>query len=341
MNLLVRIEYYTHVLKLRCWAYFYYIYYKFLPNSLEKKRKSNADDFEKYNSYFDYKLTFANSYFYTYSFFTKHQDLTPYLIKNKEGYFTSYLGQSPSSFLPLITGYYGLVLYNHYLESGEEQYKKEIGRYATYIISKMEENGALSYNVDYNLFHQKAPWQSGITQAIVACFLMRAHLAFPNENYLTYSQKAIDFMLNDKKLNILTKEQLPWIEEYPSHSPTMVLNGFMFSVISIIELGTIMGNKFYKDISKIYLDSLVKNLHKFLFHKGIKHNLMQHKFGNVNYEALHVFLFYHLYRVTNNYFFFKIALHYFKITNWKLFYSFYNMKWDKNLQNILNRHFLP
>jgi hypothetical protein len=339
MNLLVRIEYYSHTLKLRFWAYFYFLYYNFFPSSQDKKKKSHVNDFENYCIDFDYQLNEKNSYFYTYSFFTKYQDLTPFLIKNKEGYFTSYIGNSPSSFLPLIPGYYGLVLYNHYKQYGEERYKTEIGQYAAYIISKMEDNGALSYNENYNLFNQKAPWQSGITQAIVACFLIRAHLLFPKENYLAFSQKAIDFMLNDKRLNIRTLEGLPWIEEYPSQTPTMVLNGFMFSVISIIELGSILESKFYKDISKIYLDSLVQNLHKFLFQEGIRHNLKQLKFGNVNYEALHVFLFYHLYKITHNYFFYKIALHYFKITNWKLFYSFYNLHYDKVKQSKLKEHF--
>lgn len=241
--------------------------------------------------------------------------------------------------MPLILGYYGLVTYNHYFQTQDEMLKKEIYNYANYTISKMELTGALNYNYDYKLFNQKAPWHSGIAQAIISSFLLRAHLLYPNENFLMYSQKAMDFMLHEGKLNTETPEGFLWIEEYPMESHSMVLNGFIFSIISIIEVDSMIASDKYSNLAQAYLQSLINYLHLYLFPKGIRHNMKQIKFGNANYEALHVFLFFHLYKLTNNLFFYNIALKYFKMTNWKVFYALYNIKYNAELKGLLESYF--
>lgn len=333
------ISYYIQTSLKRFWAYYYFVKDKIFRSSFNNKSIKILEEYERNETKYYYKLCVNNSYFYPYAYFNNPIDIEDSIKKNKDGYVIGFKGYTSDIPLLLYTAYYGLLCHNNFLNHKKKEDKEIILKYATYIINQMNSDGAIIYPIDFAIFNQKTPWHSGIAQAIVASFLMRAHLHFPEYNFLEYSEKSINFMLNDEKLQASSNENLPWIEEYPMEKPSLVLNGFMFSIISLIELGGLTEKKKYNDVSHIYLSSLIKSLHRYLFSEGIRHNLYQIKFGNVNYDALHVFLFYHLFHLTQNKLFLKISNQYFYKTDWNLFYQIYSIKDPINRKLSLENYY--
>lgn len=332
-------SYYKQTFIKRFWAYYYFVNDNLSTTPKKKRSDKIKQEFENQKLDLSFKLKVDNSFFYPYAFFDHPDDIASTIKKNKEGYVIAFKGYAQEEPLLLYTAYYGLLNHNHYLVHKTQEVKELIFLYANFIVSQMNDDGSVDYPVDFSLFEQKAPWQSGIAQAIVTSFLIRAHLHFPETKFLKYAELSLNFMLSNQKLQVLSNEGLPWIEEYPMKKPSLVLNGFIFSIISIIEFGSLTENKKYNNFSKIYLSSLIKSLHRYLYPNGIRHNLYQIKFGNANYDALHAFLFYHLFKITGNHAFYNIAKRYFKITNWQLFYDVYNLNNSTDRKQKLEMYF--
>jgi hypothetical protein len=331
--------YFSNVIQLRFWAFFYVIYDYIFPwtkKYLQKHQIKTFGDNEDKSHVFN---IVSDPYYYTYDFFNGPEDFVGTMVKNEDGLVINPITTTKNQEKPgvLFPAYYGLVCYNNFLQSENAIVRQNIKAHADFIDRYILADGSIIIWQDFGLFGQEAPWYSGITQGIVASFMMRAHLLFPDHGYDKKIKTVLDFMLDPtivKPMIVTSRDGSTWIEEYPMRPPSMVLNGFIFSVISLYEYGSMFGDKQYSEKGDEMLRSLVKSLHRFTYPVGVKHNVFQPKFGNINYQALHTYQFYHLYKLTGNGFFLALAKKYFIKTNWPLFCSFYGIKYDKNRFNI-------
>jgi len=324
------LPYYIDVATLRWWAKWYDLKDILSPQHLVDQKERYLKSYTNGQTELNIDLS-QRPYYFTYGYFMHPRELAHTMKANERGMVINPLSTIENADKPglLFPAYYGLVCCNAYYSYKDKELLVTIKAHADFIKDHIEEDGSLLIWQDYPLFEEKAPWTNGITQGIAASFLMRAHLLFPSENYLTFARKAIDYMLSkDNGFYITSLDGLPWIEEYPMTKPTMVLNGFVFSIIAVIELGSLTSEEKYKTEAKILVDSLVSSLHRFLYPNGIKHNLYQWKYGNINYQALHTYQFYHLYRVSGHSFFLDLATQYHKRIDWQLFCSFYRISYD-------------
>jgi len=82
------------------------------------------------------------------------------------------------------------------------------------------------------------PWYSGMAQGHAASVLIRAYILTKNIEYMKLAQKSINFMfvpISENGLMRHTPEGNIWIEEYPTREPSLVLNGYVFSLYGLLE----------------------------------------------------------------------------------------------------------
>ncbi len=94
------------------------------------------------------------------------------------------------------------------------------------------------YKFDFPPYRLESGFTSCMSQGFALSLLLRAHQIFGEERFLEVAIRARDFFKNnavgDDPVNFVRKfGHLVWFEEYPSHLPSRVLNGYLFAVISL------------------------------------------------------------------------------------------------------------
>jgi len=340
------LTYYLKTIKLKANA----LRLRLTANS-SSRQKSKADLKAKHLEAFsllnpaDIGIDKENLFYHTYTHFSHPNQLASSLLFDKDGIAYSSVNNPNEQFVnPLFPAYYGLVCYNHFLQKGEVTSRQAFFKQANFLkaFGKWEDGYfKLPYEFDYAAFGLKAPWVAGITQALAASLFFRAHLLMPEQGYDKYLEGAIKTMFIPREAGGLlckTGEGLPWIEEYPSEPPSMVLNGFIFCIVAVIEYAHFSKGAYYKNQSVELLRSLVSELHQYKYGKYIRHNLRHWDLSNLEYQGLYVFQFTHLYQLTGLPLFRELAIELEQAFSWKDFFYFYQMEYRNiDLKEYLNK----
>lgn len=109
------------------------------------------------------------------------------------------------------------------------------------------ENGTAVWNYQFDWYHEKAPWSSGIAQGIGISAMLRAYQFYKADKYLQYAQRAFAFMNLPKeqggKLNTSDTYNHWYDEGNRNHH---VLNGHIFSLFGIWDLYRVTKSGMYK-----------------------------------------------------------------------------------------------
>ena len=118
------------------------------------------------------------------------------------------------------------------------------------------------YNFDYAAFGLKAPWLSCIAQAQVGSVFLRAFQLTGEENYLTAAAETIAVCWLPKSSGGLEIDSKygPWSEEYPSPQPTLIINGFCYVLIAMMELYHFRPDEKLRKKIEQYTESYIKAL---------------------------------------------------------------------------------
>lgn len=201
----------------------------------------------------------------------------------------------------LTTGVYALIIFNDYLETKDENYLSLFNMHIDYLIANANQNTSgiyWSHNEKISRFNLEGEWQSGITQAIISSCFLRHYYITKKSKSLQYASLAIDFALNkSQSLYSELQEGMFWIEEYPSSKGKSVLNGFIFFVIAISELGCFTKEVF--PVESAY-KSLITELPKFQNKSNLRYALSLPEYSNLFYQHLHLFQLNHLYQITKS-----------------------------------------
>ncbi len=101
-------------------------------------------------------------------------------------------------------------------------------------------DGALLH--DFAMLHTfplQPGWMSAMAQGEVASLLVRLHLATSEERYADGARRAIKAMLIpvSEGGTLVEKDGLPFVEEYPTAKPSCVLNGAIFAIWGLRDVG--------------------------------------------------------------------------------------------------------
>lgn len=325
-------QYYIKTVQLKSWALFYKLTEDttYFINKKNNLKKNYQKSFQPLSASF-----FGNArplYYYTYKHFRHPNQLAQTLVFNDQKVAYNSINNPFESYNnPLFTAYHALVLFNHYITDQDEASLSTFWHHVDFLESLghwQETSFLLSIPFDYPFFKLKAPWLSGLAQATAASVFYRAYLQSKNEKYLKYQAGAIVPTHTDMQgggVMIEIDSETVWIEEYPSPTPSMVLNGFIFTIIATLELAHFLKSTTHLNTANKLLKSLIYHLHQFDYDPYWRYGQLHKQFSNLEYQGLYVHQFLHLYQLTKLPIFQSIALRMNNHINWKEFYYFYNI----------------
>lgn len=144
-------------------------------------------------------------------------------------------------YLPVTIAQYALGHYDVYLENGERKHLEVLQLCADWFVNHLEELrpgiwGWINEH-DKDIYALKSPWLSALSQGQALSVLARAYLEIQDEKYLNTGLKAIKaFSVPVTAGGVLAKlNGEDFYEEYPSSTPSYVLNGFIFALWGLWE----------------------------------------------------------------------------------------------------------
>lgn len=125
---------------------------------------------------------------------------------------------------------------------------------------------------DYPRYKLTNPYYSGITQGKAASMFTRAYKISNDEQYLQQAESTLNTLFKGVQdggvLRYLEHNQR-WVEEYPSpDSPSMVLNGHLFTIIGLADYLSLKSNPNFQELYTDILNSTLTYL-DYYFQDGV------------------------------------------------------------------------
>ena len=232
---------------------------------------------------------------------------------------------NPQIFNPLFPAYYGLVCINEYHQTREEQYIAVAKDMARALMDRAVSKNhvlRLEYTVPERKFLTRDVWISGLTQGLAVLLNLTLSQITGETTLQGHAEGYLGAMMDPVSEGgalETTVEDYYWIEEYPGSSPSHVLNGFIFSFISVIEAER--AGLSLSVSSEEFEKSLLGTLHEYLCGKYLRYDRLTGKFCSPHYLGLHTLLFAQLEVCTNNPVYATIARKLEERTKWGLYFD--------------------
>lgn len=216
-------------------------------------------------------------------------------------------------FNPLTTSQLALANYNYYIKSKQIKYLDKFLILSDNLIKKITQinanNSGFFYTFDLPTYNLKSPWQSGLANSTALSVLLRDYSIRKSENTKELILKIKNNLLSStdaKGVLAKTPDKGIWIEEYPSTPASYVLNGFLFSIISLNEYSNLFPqDKSTKLLIKKMIFSLKTDFHYYDTGKWLLYDRYKRSPVNAYYMKLQVVLLNEIFTLTNDSFFFE------------------------------------
>jgi heparosan-N-sulfate-glucuronate 5-epimerase len=137
----------------------------------------------------------------------------------------------------------------------------------------------------------RAPWASAMAQGQAMSLLTRVYLATGERRYLAAAVRAMRPLGRSvRRGGLLARLQgRPWYEEYPTRPPSFVLNGFMFTLLGLHDLGAVRSSRGARALYRRGLQTLAASLHLYDTPSGSLYHLAGRRYvAPSHYQRLHV-----------------------------------------------------
>ena len=192
--------------------------------------------------------------------FTLEDEDSYYSPKDKDGIPYKVYSSVGDQYNPARVAAYSLAHFNRFVSKGDRKSKEIFLDCADWFLSKS--SGRFEYFFDWGRL--RAPWISCMTQGEAASVLIRGYRLTQNFRYLECAEKSLEpFFLKIQEDGVQShlSDGSIFLEEYPSASPTHVLNGFMFSLIGLAEFV----DESQSEKHKLLLNKLIISLNKNIY----------------------------------------------------------------------------
>ena len=197
---------------------------------------------------------------------------------------------------PVTIAQYALANYMKYMSTQEDRYKITFLTQVEYLRNNYDVTGedmiGFPYHFPMPTYGLEPVWYSGMAQGQVISALARAYLLTRDESILPLVKKVNNFMLYpvpEGGTLTYTPEGNVWIEEYPSKEPSLVLNGFMFSILGLYDY-----THLFPDDGEVYqmycscLESLKASLKYYDTGSWLKYSRLSDRLCGRNYMDVQV-----------------------------------------------------
>ena len=192
---------------------------------------------------------------------------------------------------------WGLGAYERYIAGEGEQWLRnalDVGRYAlSQQVRGGPRDGLWLNRLPYTkTFQLPAGWPSAMAQGEGASLLARLHLETGEERWAEAARRAVVAMrLPSAGGGVQARlDEHPWPEEYPTDPPSYVLNGGIFALWGLYDVGVALRDSEVAREFEEGADTLAANLHRWDTGYWTRYDLFPHPVMNVAssfYHALH------------------------------------------------------
>jgi len=140
----------------------------------------------------------------------------------------------------------------------------------------------------------KAPWASALSQGQGISVLVRAYMKSMQQKYLNIASRAaklFEIPVNRGGIRTLINKKNVFYEEFPSDTPSLVLNGFIFSLWGLYDLYLVTKEKVILQLYEEGLETLISILPQYNFFGWSRYDLYNFSIPNVTsifYHRLHI-----------------------------------------------------
>jgi len=193
---------------------------------------------------------------------------------------------------------WGLGCYEHYLESEDHAWLAAALGVGDALIAAQQASGPLTggwvhQRAFQHTFPLRPPWLSAMAQGEGASLLVRLFAETGEERYAEAARRALlpfDLSAADGGVRAMLDGR-PFPEEYPTNPPSFVLNGAMFAIWGLYDVGVGLDEPGTLVEFEEAVDTLAANLHRWDLGYWSRYDLFQHPLANVAssfYHDLHV-----------------------------------------------------
>lgn len=189
----------------------------------------------------------------------------------------------------------------------DQEHRRLFLQAADWFLDTQDSSGGWPSLVIFNRRRAKYPaagevppgWYGAMCQGQAISVLVRAHLSTPHDSgraYLAAAVRAVGiFNLSLAEGGVRGEVLgLPWYQEYPTHPPSHILNGFIYGLLGLQELGSVQGAGEAELLYRQGMESLLTLLPLFDSGSGtfydLRHLTMhtEPKIARWDYHATHV-----------------------------------------------------
>jgi len=230
-------------------------------------------------------------------------------LERDENGITKYFGEDGKvHYSSIELAQYGMASYQAFLKTNDQYWKNESIKHIEHFLSlgvqyKKAEFTVLNhypislYNIDY-------PWPTGLGFGVAMSLLVRLYRLEKKEEYLIGAEKiAKNFTIPVEDGGILRMvDGLTILEEYPAEKLSAALNGHIFALWGLYDLGQEI--KWAKDLFDKLIKELAENIHLWdggywsLYDLGYKNEGGKKNYASAHYHMIHVKQLLILYRIS-------------------------------------------
>ncbi|MCH6559374.1 hypothetical protein IH799_03345 [candidate division KSB1 bacterium] len=171
---------------------------------------------------------------------------------------------------PITISQYGLYHLQKYVPSNDETELKIVQAAAAWLVENFRDwqrdIGAWVYDYDLEFYGAKAPWISGMAQGQGISLLLRTYQLAPDDQILEITQRAFRAFLHPVSEGGVTAcfpDGSLIFEEFTTETPSLVLNGYIFALLGILDYAIFWQNSEAQDLFQVAIRGLIKNLHRY------------------------------------------------------------------------------
>jgi len=165
-----------------------------------------------------------------------------YIIDGNGVVCVDYKGDIGIQYNPTTIAQYALACYNNYIETWDDAVKDIFLKQVQWLKTNYTviDDNTIGYQYDFSWapYGLSTGWYSGLAQGQIISVFTRAYDLTGDKTLIPLMVKAKNLMLlpvTEGGLMAYTPEGYIWIEEYPSEKPSLVLNGFVSSVVGLYD----------------------------------------------------------------------------------------------------------
>jgi hypothetical protein len=162
---------------------------------------------------------------------------------------------------------------------------------AEHLLSIQTADGGWPHHFDYpHTYRIRAPWLSAMAQGEVASLLVRVHAATGDERFAIGARDALKLTeIRDGEGGVLGDvDGAPFLEEYPTRPASHVLNGAIFALWGVFDVGRGLGDEATEQRFRTLADALADRMDRFDTGYWSTYDLFPHPVPNVASPAYHL-----------------------------------------------------